>query len=197
MYYLRALNNSRYYNTRQTKKYCHVLAYLEKPKYRDSREKPKHVECLHCISRGRQHRSPHFLPFPFRFDTTRLEKHHSLAPSVPPVHSNSPWPSPPTTPALQQPPLRQPHSPFTLFLSKILERGEGGCVPRSFFPLFPLSPHHYPSSLSTPNSTRGLSSLGLLEKVEVTHLQLRLLSRSGRNKKLRKKWKRDGRDLTW
>ena len=47
---------------------------------------------------------------PFRFDTAQSEKHHP-----PPSASLPAWP-------LLQPPLRQPHSPFTLFLSEILER---------------------------------------------------------------------------
>lgn len=47
---------------------------------------------------------------PFRFDTAQSEKHYP-----PPSSSLPAWP-------LLQPPLRQPHSPFTLFLSEILER---------------------------------------------------------------------------
>ena len=68
--------------------------------------------------------------------------------SFPASRSNSPWPSLPLTPVLQQPPLRQPHSPFTLFLSKILERGKDS-RPSLLLPdslrLHPLS------SSSTPN----------------------------------------------
>ena len=105
--------------------------------------------------------------------------------SFPASRSNSPWPSLPLTPVLQQPPLRQPHSPFTLFLSKILERGKDS-RPSLLLPdslrLHPLS------SSSTPQwGTRSLSSLGLLE--EVGHLHFNFVFSQGRSKKLRKKQK--------
>lgn len=122
----------------------HILHYLEKL-INEQDQNSKHIKASSLYSAWPVASIAVLFAFPpFALIRPRLEKHHSLPPSVPPVHSNSPWPCPPATPALQQPSLQQPYSPFTLFLSKILKRGEGGCVPTSFFPLFRLSPHHHP-----------------------------------------------------
>lgn len=124
---------------------------------------------------------------PFRFDTSRPEKHHSLRPV-----SNSLWPSPPLTPVLQQPPLRQHHSPFTLFLSEILERGKGG-RPSLFLPAFPtrltttLLPLRPP-----PDAAPAVFLPSSCSKRWVTSTSDFVFSQGGRSKKLRKKRKIDG-----
>lgn len=124
---------------------------------------------------------------PFRFDTFP-----AWEASFPPPRSNPLWPSPPLTSVLQQPPLRQHHSPFTLFLSEILERGKGG-RPSLFLPAFPtrlaatLLPLRPP-----PDAVSAVFLPSSCSRRWVTSTSDFVFSQGGRSKKLRKKRKIDG-----
>lgn len=178
----------------------HMLDHLEKlgRDSRDAERRKIQVERLHCTSRGRQHRSPYFLLFPFHFDTSRPERSIILPSPRLPVAATL-VPSPPLiSPALQQPPLRQHHSPFTLFLSEILERGEGG-RPSLFLPGFPtrLAATPLPSLVRTLDAAPAVFLPSSCSKRWVTSTSDFVFSRGGRNKKLRKKRKIDGWGSTW